>query len=100
MPTATRFASPSSSSAAYAADSCPLAPSISTRSGNGPPSASSLRYRRSTTSYIAAKSSDWGPGPGDWELGPRDWELGARDWELGAGDSGLEAGDSELGAGN
>ena len=43
MPTATRFASPSSSSAAYAADSCPLPPSIRIRSGNGPPCSSSLR---------------------------------------------------------
>ena len=38
-----RFARPSSSSAAYAADSCPLPPSIRIRSGNGPPCSSSLR---------------------------------------------------------
>ena len=35
-----RFASPISSSASYAAFSCPFPPSITIRSGNGPPSSS------------------------------------------------------------
>src|SRR3954469_17996350 len=79
MPTATRFPRPSSWRAAYADDNCPLPPSMRIRSGNGPPASSSFRYRRSTTSCMAAKSSFTAttPGCGIWDAGSEAFNLRA-----------------------
>ena len=72
MPTATRFARPSSSSAAYAADSCPLPPSISDQIGKRPALLEQLAvapqhdfvHRREVVLAVGLGTRGWGLAAG------------------------------------